>query len=84
MAGKRILIPGAEATAIRGDIRGGAELGAMIDMVWREALLDIPVNNAAAHVPAPRTCCGGPMRNGKTARGARERLWAEIDGPALP
>jgi NAD(P)-dependent dehydrogenase (short-subunit alcohol dehydrogenase family) len=40
--------PGAKITAIRCDIRDGASVDAMMDTVWREAPIDILVNNAAA------------------------------------
>ena len=40
--------PGGRVTAIKCDIRDGAEVDAMMDTVWREAPLDILVNNAAA------------------------------------
>jgi NAD(P)-dependent dehydrogenase (short-subunit alcohol dehydrogenase family) len=39
---------GANVTAIRCDIRDGASVEAMMDEVWREAPLDVLVNNAAA------------------------------------
>jgi NAD(P)-dependent dehydrogenase (short-subunit alcohol dehydrogenase family) len=37
-----------KATAVRCDIRDGAAVDAMMDAVWREAPLDVLVNNAAA------------------------------------
>jgi NAD(P)-dependent dehydrogenase (short-subunit alcohol dehydrogenase family) len=40
--------PGGKVTAIRCDVRDGAEVDAMMDTIWREAPLDILVNNAAA------------------------------------
>ena len=40
--------PGGEVTAMRCDIRDGAAVDAMMDAVWREAPLDVLVNNAAA------------------------------------
>jgi NAD(P)-dependent dehydrogenase (short-subunit alcohol dehydrogenase family) len=40
--------PGGKITAIRCDVRDGAEVDAMMDTIWREAPLDILVNNAAA------------------------------------
>jgi NAD(P)-dependent dehydrogenase (short-subunit alcohol dehydrogenase family) len=40
--------PGAKITAIRCDIRDGASVDAMMDTVWREAPIDVLVNNAAA------------------------------------
>jgi NAD(P)-dependent dehydrogenase (short-subunit alcohol dehydrogenase family) len=40
--------PGGKVAAIRCDIRDGAEVDAMMDTIWREAPLDILVNNAAA------------------------------------
>jgi NAD(P)-dependent dehydrogenase (short-subunit alcohol dehydrogenase family) len=39
---------GGKVTAIRCDVRDGAEVDAMMDTIWREAPLDILVNNAAA------------------------------------
>ncbi|HKG99775.1 MAG TPA: SDR family oxidoreductase [Bradyrhizobium sp.] len=39
---------GGKITAIRCDIRDGAAVDAMLDQVWREAPLDVLVNNAAA------------------------------------
>jgi NAD(P)-dependent dehydrogenase (short-subunit alcohol dehydrogenase family) len=40
--------PGGTVAAIRCDIRDGADVDAMMDAIWREAPLDILVNNAAA------------------------------------
>jgi NAD(P)-dependent dehydrogenase (short-subunit alcohol dehydrogenase family) len=40
--------PGGKVTAIRCDIRDGAEVEAVMDAVWRDAPLDVLVNNAAA------------------------------------
>ena len=40
--------PGGKVTAMRCDIRDGAAVDAMIDAVWREAPLDVLINNAAA------------------------------------
>ncbi|MBV8924882.1 MAG: SDR family oxidoreductase [Bradyrhizobium sp.] len=40
--------PGGKVGAIRCDIRDGAAVDAMMDAVWREAPLDVLVNNAAA------------------------------------
>src|SRR6201994_1721146 len=37
-----------KVAAIRCDIRDGADVDAMMDAVWREAPLDVLVNNAAA------------------------------------
>src|SRR6202012_5036867 len=39
---------GGKVAAIRCDIRDGADVEAMMDAIWREAPLDILVNNAAA------------------------------------
>jgi len=39
---------GGKVTAIRCDIRDGAAVDAMLDAIWREAPLDVLVNNAAA------------------------------------
>ena len=39
---------GGKVTAIRCDIRDGAGVDAMLDAIWREAPLDVLVNNAAA------------------------------------
>jgi NAD(P)-dependent dehydrogenase (short-subunit alcohol dehydrogenase family) len=39
---------GGKVAAIRCDIRDGAAVEAMIDVIWREAPLDVLVNNAAA------------------------------------
>src|SRR3954453_7736674 len=39
---------GAKVSAIRCDIRDGAAVDAMMDEIWREAPLDVLVNNAAA------------------------------------
>ena len=39
---------GGKVTTITCDIRDGAAVGAMMDTIWREAPLDIVVNNAAA------------------------------------
>jgi NAD(P)-dependent dehydrogenase (short-subunit alcohol dehydrogenase family) len=39
---------GGKVTAIRCDIRDGAAVEAMMDEIWREAPLDVLVNNAAA------------------------------------
>ena len=39
---------GGKVTPIRCDIRNGAEVDTMLDEVWREAPLDVLVNNAAA------------------------------------
>ena len=39
---------GGKVTAIRCDIRDGAAVDAMMDAIWREAPLDVLVNNAAA------------------------------------
>jgi NAD(P)-dependent dehydrogenase (short-subunit alcohol dehydrogenase family) len=40
--------PGGKVSAIRCDIRDGAEVDAMMDAVWRDKTLDVLVNNAAA------------------------------------
>ena len=40
--------PAARSRAIRCDIRDGAAVDAMMDAIWREAPLDVLVNNAAA------------------------------------
>jgi NAD(P)-dependent dehydrogenase (short-subunit alcohol dehydrogenase family) len=40
--------PGGRVTAIRCDIRDGAEVDAMMDALWGERPLDVLVNNAAA------------------------------------
>jgi NAD(P)-dependent dehydrogenase (short-subunit alcohol dehydrogenase family) len=40
--------PGGRVTAIKCDIRDGASVDAMMEAIWREAPLDILVNNAAA------------------------------------
>src|SRR6202049_4475286 len=40
--------PGGKVAAIKCDIRDGADVGAMMDAIWREAPLDVLVNNAAA------------------------------------
>src|SRR6478752_9003818 len=40
--------PGGTVTAIRCDIRDGADVDAMMDTIWRERPLDVLVNNAAA------------------------------------
>jgi NAD(P)-dependent dehydrogenase (short-subunit alcohol dehydrogenase family) len=40
--------PGGKVTAIKCDIRDGADVDAMMDTIWREAPLDVLVNNAAA------------------------------------
>src|SRR3954467_2379651 len=39
---------GGKVAAVRCDIRDGATVDAMMDAIWREAPLDILVNNAAA------------------------------------
>jgi NAD(P)-dependent dehydrogenase (short-subunit alcohol dehydrogenase family) len=39
---------GGKVTAVRCDIRDGAAVEAMMDSIWREAPLDVLVNNAAA------------------------------------
>ena len=39
---------GGKVAAVRCDIRDGAAVDAMMDMIWREAPLDVLVNNAAA------------------------------------
>src|SRR6202048_3375917 len=39
---------GAKVSAIRCDIRNGAAVDAMMDVIWRDAPLDVLVNNAAA------------------------------------
>jgi NAD(P)-dependent dehydrogenase (short-subunit alcohol dehydrogenase family) len=39
---------GGTVTAIRCDVRDGADVDAMMDTIWREAPLDVLVNNAAA------------------------------------
>jgi NAD(P)-dependent dehydrogenase (short-subunit alcohol dehydrogenase family) len=39
---------GGKVTALRCDIRDGASVDAMMDVVWREGPLDVLVNNAAA------------------------------------
>jgi NAD(P)-dependent dehydrogenase (short-subunit alcohol dehydrogenase family) len=39
---------GGKVTAIRCDIRDGASVEAMMDAVWREAPIDVLINNAAA------------------------------------
>ena len=39
---------GGKVTAIRCDIRDGASVDAMLEAIWREAPLDVLVNNAAA------------------------------------
>jgi NAD(P)-dependent dehydrogenase (short-subunit alcohol dehydrogenase family) len=39
---------GARVTALRCDIRDGAQVDAMMDAIWHEAPLDVLVNNAAA------------------------------------
>src|SRR3984893_532398 len=41
--------PGGKVTAIRCDIRDGAEVDAMMDAVWRDKPLDVLVNNAAGN-----------------------------------
>jgi NAD(P)-dependent dehydrogenase (short-subunit alcohol dehydrogenase family) len=40
--------PGGKVTAIRCDIRDGADVDALMDAVWGDAPLDVLVNNAAA------------------------------------
>jgi NAD(P)-dependent dehydrogenase (short-subunit alcohol dehydrogenase family) len=40
--------PGGKVTAIKCDIRDGADVDAMMDAIWRAAPLDVLVNNAAA------------------------------------
>jgi NAD(P)-dependent dehydrogenase (short-subunit alcohol dehydrogenase family) len=40
--------PGGKVSAIRCDIRDGADVDVMMDAIWREAPLDVLVNNAAA------------------------------------
>jgi NAD(P)-dependent dehydrogenase (short-subunit alcohol dehydrogenase family) len=40
--------PGGKVTAIRCDIRDGAEVDAMMEALWRDKPLDVLVNNAAA------------------------------------
>jgi NAD(P)-dependent dehydrogenase (short-subunit alcohol dehydrogenase family) len=40
--------PGGKVTAIRCDVRDGAAVDAMLEVIWREAPLDVLVNNAAA------------------------------------
>ena len=40
--------PGGKVSAIRCDIRDGASVDAMMETIWREAPLDVLVNNAAA------------------------------------
>src|SRR5690348_18499879 len=40
--------PGGKVTPVRCDIRDGAAVDAMMDAVWREAPIDVLVNNAAA------------------------------------
>ena len=40
--------PGGKITAIKCDIRDGADVEAMMDTIWRTAPLDVLVNNAAA------------------------------------
>jgi NAD(P)-dependent dehydrogenase (short-subunit alcohol dehydrogenase family) len=40
--------PGGKITAIKCDIRDGADVEAMMDTIWREGPLDVLVNNAAA------------------------------------
>src|SRR5438270_422814 len=40
--------PGGKVTPIRCDIRDGAAVDAMMDALWREAPIDVLVNNAAA------------------------------------
>src|SRR5476649_1341152 len=40
--------PGGKVSAVRCDIRDGAAVDAMLDAIWRDAPLDILVNNAAA------------------------------------
>src|SRR6266404_171272 len=42
------LDPGGKVTPIRCDIRDGAAVDAMMEAIWREAPLDVLVNNAAA------------------------------------
>ncbi|WP_028348422.1 SDR family oxidoreductase [Bradyrhizobium murdochi] len=39
---------GGKVTAVRCDIRDGAAVDAMMDQIWREAPIDVLVNNAAA------------------------------------
>src|ERR1700709_1737904 len=39
---------GGKVSAVRCDIRDGAAVDAMMDSIWREAPLDVLVNNAAA------------------------------------
>src|ERR1700712_2190100 len=40
--------PGGKVSAIRCDIRDGGAVDAMMDAIWRDAPLDVLVNNAAA------------------------------------
>jgi NAD(P)-dependent dehydrogenase (short-subunit alcohol dehydrogenase family) len=40
--------PGGKVSAVQCDIRDGASVEAMMDMIWRTAPLDVLVNNAAA------------------------------------
>src|ERR1700716_333643 len=40
--------PGGKVAAVRCDIRDGAAVDAMMDAIWRDAPLDVLVNNAAA------------------------------------
>jgi NAD(P)-dependent dehydrogenase (short-subunit alcohol dehydrogenase family) len=48
VAGQMRNDPGGKVTPIRCDIRDGGAVDAMMDAVWREAPLDVLVNNAAA------------------------------------
>jgi len=47
-AGKMSSDPSGKVTTIRCDIRDGAAVDTMLDTIWRDAPLDILVNNAAA------------------------------------
>ena len=40
--------PGGKVTAVQCDIRDGAAVDAMMDAIWREASIDVLINNAAA------------------------------------
>jgi NAD(P)-dependent dehydrogenase (short-subunit alcohol dehydrogenase family) len=40
--------PGGKVTAVQCDIRDGAAVDAMMDAIWREAPIDVLINNAAA------------------------------------